>query len=69
MAPVLADAVQPFAHELIADHRAAGHKVVLATTTPYELVKPFADLMGMDAVLATRYRSVDGSTYNGYGRR
>lgn len=62
----LADAVEPFARELIADHVAAGTKVVLATTTPYELVKPFADLMGFDDVLATRYRSSDGGqTYDG----
>ncbi len=62
----LVDAVEPFARELISDHKAAGTKLVLATTTPYELVKPFADLMGFDDVLATRYRSIDGGkTYNG----
>ncbi len=65
VAPALADAVEPFAREIIKDHHKAGHKVVLATTTPYELVKPFAELMGFDAVLATRYRSSDGETYDG----
>ncbi len=65
VAPALVDAVEPFARELIADHRAAGRKVVLATTTPYEVVKPFADLLGLDDVLATKYRSTDGTTYNG----
>ncbi len=65
VAPALAEAVEPFARELIRDHKEAGRKVVLATTTPYELVKPFADLMGLDGVLATKYRSVDGETYNG----
>ena len=65
VAHALADAVEPFAREIIKDHQAAGRKVVLATTTPYEMVKPFADLMGFDAVLATRYRSTDGETYDG----
>ncbi len=65
VAPALADAVEPFARELLRDHKEAGRKLVLATTTPYDVVKPFADLMGFDAVLATRYRSTDGKTYNG----
>lgn len=52
----LVEAVEPFAHEVIADHRAAGRKLVLATTTPYDVVKPFADKLGFDDVLATRYR-------------
>lgn len=56
----LIDAVEPFAHEVIADHRASGRKLVLATTTPYDVVKPFADQLGFDDVLATRYR-VDSS--------
>ena len=29
--------------------------LVLATTTPYDLVKPFADRLGLDDVVATRY--------------
>ncbi len=63
-AGALVDAVEAFAHEVIADHRAAGQKVVLATTTPYDLVKPLADLMGFDDVVATRYRS-NGEVYDG----
>ncbi|MFT7598371.1 MAG: putative phosphoserine phosphatase/1-acylglycerol-3-phosphate O-acyltransferase [Acidimicrobiales bacterium] len=64
VAETLSDAVEPFAREVIADHRAAGRKLVLATTTPYDVVKPFADLLGFDDVLATRYR-VDGAKYDG----
>ncbi len=56
VADELVDAVEPFAHEVIADHRDAGRKLVLATTTPYDVVKPFADKLGFDDVLATRYR-------------
>ena len=57
---VLAGMVQPFAHQVLADHRAAGRLLVLATTTPYDLVRPFADAVGFDHVVATRY-SVDGA--------
>ncbi len=39
--------------------------LVLATTTPYDLVKPLADLLGFDDVVATRYGVGDDGTYNG----
>ena len=55
----LADAVQPFAHPLIAQHRSAGRRLVLATTTPDDMIRPLADSLGFDAVVATRY-GVDG---------
>ncbi len=48
--------VQPFAETAFAAHREAGRPIVLATTTPYDLVKPFADRLGLDDVVATRYR-------------
>ena len=60
----LEDAVAPYARPLIEEHRAAGRKLVLATTSPYELVKPLADALGFDDVLATRY-AVDGGTLTG----
>jgi len=53
VASQLVERVQPFAAGLFAEHRAAGRPVVLATTTPYDLVKPFADLLGLDDVVAT----------------
>ncbi|HUK64198.1 MAG TPA: HAD-IB family hydrolase, partial [Dongiaceae bacterium] len=52
--------VQPYAHALIDEHQQAGRLVVLATTTPYDLVKPLADRLGFDAVIATRYGERDG---------
>ena len=61
----LVDMVQPFAATLFAQHRAAGRPIVLATTTPYDLVKPFADLLGLDAVVATRYGVTEDGTYDG----
>ncbi len=61
----LADAVEPFAREMLADHRAAGRFLVLATTTPHGLVAAFADRLGFDAVLATHYRVGSGQRYDG----
>lgn len=61
----LAAMVQPMAAQLFAEHRAAGRPIVLATTTPYDLVKPFADLLGLDDVIATRYGVNADGTYDG----
>ena len=57
--------VEPFALATLADHHEAGRKVVLATTTPYDVIKPFADLLGFDDVLATKYRIDDDGKYDG----
>jgi putative phosphoserine phosphatase/1-acylglycerol-3-phosphate O-acyltransferase len=61
----LRDMVQPLAAPLFAEHRAAGRAVVMATTTPYDLVKPLADLLGLDDVVATRYGVNADGTYDG----
>lgn len=65
LAETLDEAVEPFARETIAEHRDAGRSVVLATTTPYDLVTPFAERVGFDDVLATRYRISADDTYDG----
>ena len=59
-AETLTDAVQPFAKPIIDQHHAEGRLVVLATTTPYDLVKPLADALGLDGVIATRYGEAEG---------
>ncbi|HUY63854.1 MAG TPA: HAD-IB family hydrolase [Acidimicrobiales bacterium] len=56
----LVQLVQPYAPAVLAEHRAAGHRLVLATTTPADLVAPFAELMGFDDVVATRYARSKG---------
>lgn len=61
----LVAAVEPFAREVIDDHRRAGRSLVLATTTPFDLVEPFADALGFDAVLATRFRVGADDRYDG----
>jgi putative phosphoserine phosphatase/1-acylglycerol-3-phosphate O-acyltransferase len=61
----LCSMVQPFAAAAFASHREAGRPIVLATTTPYDLVKPFADRLGLDDVVATRYGVSADGTYDG----
>jgi putative phosphoserine phosphatase/1-acylglycerol-3-phosphate O-acyltransferase len=61
----LAAMVQPWARVLIDEHRAAGRPVVIATTTPFDLVEPLAEVLGIDAVVATRYRVGDDGRYDG----
>jgi putative phosphoserine phosphatase/1-acylglycerol-3-phosphate O-acyltransferase len=64
-AEVLTGQVQPWAHRLMDEHRAEGRAVVLATTTPFDVVAPFAERLGLDGVIATRYGRNDDGTYDG----
>ena len=59
-ADALVHSVAPFAAPLMDEHRRAGRPVVLATTTPYDLVKPLADRLHFDDVIATRYPEDEG---------
>ena len=59
-APELVALVQPYAPAVLAEHRAAGRQLVLATTSPADLIGPFAELFGFDHVVATRYARADG---------
>jgi putative phosphoserine phosphatase/1-acylglycerol-3-phosphate O-acyltransferase len=61
----LATVVQPFALPLIEGHRSAGRPVVLATTTPRDMVEPLADRLGFDAVVATQYGEGPDGRYDG----
>ena len=62
----LAELVHPAALRLIEEHRAAGRLVVLATTSPHAFVEPFAELLGLDDVIASRWRlDADGTTFTG----
>ena len=38
---------------------------MLATTPPFDLVKPLADILGLDDVVATRYGVNADGTYDG----
>ena len=57
----LENLVAPYARPLIKHHQDMGHVTVLATTTPMHLIAPFAEKMGFDDVVATRYAERDGS--------
>jgi putative phosphoserine phosphatase/1-acylglycerol-3-phosphate O-acyltransferase len=61
----LIEAVQPFAHAIIDDHRAQGRRLVLATTTPDDMIRPLADRLGFDEVVATRYGLDADGCYDG----
>jgi putative phosphoserine phosphatase / 1-acylglycerol-3-phosphate O-acyltransferase len=56
----LAALVQPYAPTVLAEHRTEGRQLVLATTTPTDLIAPFAELVGFDHVVATRYAQHHG---------
>ncbi len=60
----LATRIQPFARVAIDEHRRAGRRIVMATTSPAELAEPLGRAWGFDAVLATRYGR-DGGTLAG----
>lgn len=66
----LEDSLQPYARALLDRQKAAGRRLVLATTTPVHLIGPFAEKLGFDDVIATRYRSsIDAAgveRYNGH---
>ncbi len=56
----LVDEVPGFAKLVIARHHDEGRKVVMATTSPFDLVAPLAEALGLDDVVATRYGEADG---------
>lgn len=64
-ADVLEPLVGPFASMLIEEHQSAGRPVVLATTTPEHLIRPFAERLGIDAVIATRYEVGEDGRFTG----
>jgi putative phosphoserine phosphatase/1-acylglycerol-3-phosphate O-acyltransferase len=63
--PELTTLVQPFARQVIDKHRAAGDKLVLATTTPYDFIEEFARSLGFDDVIGTRFEVDSGGLYTG----
>ena len=64
-ADVLTGMIQPFAGPILEQHRTAGRKLVMATTTPRDLVKPLALRLGFDDVVATTYGVNADGTYDG----
>jgi putative phosphoserine phosphatase/1-acylglycerol-3-phosphate O-acyltransferase len=60
----LVERVQPYARVLIDEHRREGRTVAIATTTPYDMVEPLAEALGIDEIIATRY-GVRDDAYDG----
>jgi len=58
--PELTGLMAPFAAGRLAAFRQAGHQLVLATTTPSDMIESFARSLGFDDVIATRYETRDG---------
>ena len=63
--PGLESLMQPYARNVMRRHRDEGRTVVLATTTPRDLIEPFAHAVGFDAVIATTYATDADGRYNG----
>lgn len=61
----LAEMVQPYARVVMNSHREAGRTLVLATTTPIDLIEPFARKIGFDHVIATTYAVDEHGCYTG----
>jgi putative phosphoserine phosphatase/1-acylglycerol-3-phosphate O-acyltransferase len=57
-ADLLQRQVLPYVPALLEAHRAAGRVLVLATTTPYDMVAPLSERLGIEVVIATRYGRV-----------
>lgn len=57
--------VAPYVKGLLERHRKEGRPLVLATTTPHDLVAPLAERLGFDDVIATRYASDGDGAYTG----
>jgi putative phosphoserine phosphatase / 1-acylglycerol-3-phosphate O-acyltransferase len=64
-APFLTEMLQPFALAVLEGHKAQGLALVLSTTTPVDLVAPFAESIGFDDVVATRYARSGGTLSGG----
>ena len=68
VADVVVDLVDPYVYqealELMAEHREAGRRVVIVSSSPEEIVRPLARHLGVDEVVATRAR-IEAGRYTG----
>jgi putative phosphoserine phosphatase/1-acylglycerol-3-phosphate O-acyltransferase len=63
--PELMTLMAPFATQYLAAFKADGHRLVLATTTPADMIRPFAEALGFDDVIATLYETNEQGRYTG----
>jgi HAD superfamily hydrolase (TIGR01490 family) len=57
---VIAPILLPAARELVESHRARGHRLLIITATNSFITRPIADLLGIEALLASEPEFVDG---------
>jgi HAD superfamily hydrolase (TIGR01490 family) len=62
---VLSPIIYAEALELIEEHRNAGRKTVIISSSPIETVEPLGEYLDVDAVIATRARLDDDGRYTG----
>jgi HAD superfamily hydrolase (TIGR01490 family) len=62
---VLSPIIYAEALELIEEHRKAGRKTVIVSSSPIETVQPLGDYLGVDDVIATRARIDPDGRYSG----
>jgi HAD superfamily hydrolase (TIGR01490 family) len=55
--------------DLIREHQAAGHRVVIVSTAPEEVVAPIAQRLGVDEAVATRAELDEHGRYSGETER
>jgi HAD superfamily hydrolase (TIGR01490 family) len=64
VAEVLEEAITPLIYaealDLLHDHRAAGRLICIVSTSPDEIVRPLAGLVGADRSIASRPKVLDG---------
>lgn len=53
------------AAELIAEHRAAGRRVFIVSASPFEIVEPLAEYLGVDEAIASRASVDEKGRYTG----
>lgn len=65
----LTEVIDPIVYDealdLIDDHRAAGHRVVIVSASPIEIVEPLARHLGADDAIASRARLDERGHYTG----
>ncbi len=61
--------VTPEALDLVARHKAAGHKVIMVTATYRYVVEPIAELFGVDELICAEPEKDSAGNFNGKWRR
>lgn len=58
--PKLIDRVRPESHKLLQMHHDAGREMWIVSASPYGIVAPLADTLGMTGAIATRGKVIEG---------